>query len=468
MGGGILISPAPASAASGRVDIVGIAKRELGDKTRNYEVGTNCSYYGGEMFNWPACGGKSGWGGGSSAYAWCAAFAKYVWREAGVTGLSVIDGFAQSFKDYGIDRELYHSRSGGYKPQIGDAIVFDTDHSSSDAHKIDHVAIVVGVNDTDVLYIGGNQSDAVTRASKPRTDSDIDGYVEPAGVTGGSAEEERRLGHSITGDSYHDLVGRRSDGTLWLHSNNIVRDNGDPFYGSEPKKIGTGWGGYNLVVAADITGDGYTDLVGRKPDGTLWLHSNNIVRDDGDPFYGSEPKKIGTGWGGYNLIVGADVTGDGFTDLVARKSDGSLWLHSNNIIRDNGDPFYGSEPKKIGHGWGGYNLIVGADVTGDGFTDLVARKSDGSLWLHSNNIIRDNGDPFYGSEPKKIGHGWGGYNLVVAADVTGDGFTELVARESDGTLWLHSNNIVRDDGVPFYGSEPKKIGNGWGVYNLIL
>ncbi|MEV6963781.1 hypothetical protein AB0M47_01615, partial [Hamadaea sp. NPDC051192] len=64
-----------------------------------------------------------------------------------------------------------------------------------------------------------------------------------------------------------------------------------------------GWGGYNQIVGADITGDGFTDLVGRKADGTLWLHSNNFVRDDGEPFYGSDARKIGNGWGAYDLIL---------------------------------------------------------------------------------------------------------------------------------------------------------------------
>jgi hypothetical protein len=157
-----------------------------------------------------------------------------------------------------------------------------------------------------------------------------------------------------------------------------------------------------------VTGDGYTDLLATKPDGTMWLYPNNIERDNGVPY--SDNRQVGSGWTGFDQLTGADVTGDGFTDLVARKADGTLWLYPNNIVRDNGRPY--SENRQIGSGWNGFDRILGADVTGDGFTDLVARKADGTLWLYPNNIGRDNGRPY--SENRQIGSGWNGFDRLSA------------------------------------------------------
>jgi len=56
------------------------------------------------------------------------------------------------------------------------------------------------------------------------------------------------------------------------------------------------------------------------------------------------------------LDIGADVTGDGFTDLVARKADGTLWLYANNYVRDNGDAY--SAARQIGSSWDIFNKIV--------------------------------------------------------------------------------------------------------------
>ncbi|NUT23546.1 MAG: DUF1906 domain-containing protein, partial [Hamadaea sp.] len=204
----------------------------------------------------------------------------------------------------------------------------------------------------------------------------------------------RPPGHSVTGDTYADLVGRKTDGALWLYPNNIERDNGIPYSSDEAYQIGSGWGVFNKIVGADVTGDGYTDLIGRKSDGTLWLYPNNIERDNGVPYTTDEAYQIGKGWGVFDQIIGADVTGDGYTDLVGRKTDGTLWLYPNNIERDNGIPYTTEDAYKIGTGWGAFTQIVGADVTGDGYTDLIGRKSDGTLWLYPNNIERDNGVPY--------------------------------------------------------------------------
>ncbi|MFG2105109.1 hypothetical protein ACGFJ5_31415, partial [Micromonospora echinaurantiaca] len=82
---------------------------------------------------------------------------------------------------------------------------------------------------------------------------------------------------------------------------NFVRDDGMPYNGGS-RQIGHGWNGYSRIIAADATGDGYTDLVTLKPDGTLWLYSNNFVRDDGIPYNGGS-RQIGHGWNGFTNIL---------------------------------------------------------------------------------------------------------------------------------------------------------------------
>ncbi|MEV7328562.1 VCBS repeat-containing protein [Micromonospora sp. NPDC093244] len=283
-------------------------------------------------------------------------------------------------------------------------------------------------------------------------------------TTSGQAPEKDPGVADVTGDSYHDLVARKTDGTLWLYANNIERDNGVPYGSASARQIGSGWGTSDRIVNADATGDGFTDLILVKSDGTMFLYPNNIVRDNGVPYSSASARQIGSGWGNVDRIVGADVTGDGFTDLVARRTDGTLWLYPNNIVRDNGVPYSSASARQIGTNWNGFDTLVGADVTGDGFTDLVARKTDGTLWLYANNIVRDNGVPY--SASKQIGSGWNGFDTLVGADVTGDGFTDLVARTTDGTLLLYANNIVRDNGVPY--STSKQIGTNWNGFDSIV
>ncbi|MEO3883818.1 peptidoglycan DD-metalloendopeptidase family protein [Nonomuraea sp. B5E05] len=166
--------------------------------------------------------------------------------------------------------------------------------------------------------------------------------------------------------------------------------------------------------------------------------------------------------------VGNSVTGDSYADVLATDAGGKMWLYSNNIRRDEGQPFTGGEPREVGHGWSSSTRIIPADVTGDGFTDLLAVDAGGKMWLYSNNIRRDEGQPFTGGEPREVGHGWSSSTRIIPADVTGDGFTDLLAVDAGGKMLLYSNNIRRDDGQPFTGGQPREVGHGWNNYPRIL
>ncbi|MFB9421084.1 FG-GAP repeat domain-containing protein [Nonomuraea rubra] len=221
-------------------------------------------------------------------------------------------------------------------------------------------------------------------------------------------------GNSVTGDSYADLLAVDSAGKMMLYSNNFARDNGQPYTGSTPREVGHGWAASTRVIPADVTGDGFTDLLAVDSAGKMMLYSNNFARDNGQPYTGGTPREVGHGWAASTRIIAADVTGDGFTDLLAVDSAGKMMLYSNNFVRDNGQPFTGGTPREVGHGWAASTRVIPADVTGDGFTDLLAVDSAGKMMLYSNNFVRDNGQPYTGGTPREVGHGWAASTRILA------------------------------------------------------
>jgi hypothetical protein len=181
--GATVVAATPASAATLGESIVAIALRELNDDSRNYEWGgsDNCTYYSGQVTSWPACN-SLGWRGGNTSndhtYAWCASFAKYVWREAGVQTLAGLDTWASSFRAYGQSNGTWHARSSGYGAQPGDAVVFDDESDGV----IDHVGIVRYTSGGTVYSIEGNVSNRVSAQSHSASSSSIVGYASAVGA----------------------------------------------------------------------------------------------------------------------------------------------------------------------------------------------------------------------------------------------------------------------------------------------
>ncbi|MEU7861441.1 CHAP domain-containing protein, partial [Nonomuraea sp. NPDC049141] len=297
---GSLVATSTPAAAVSRSSIVSMATSELNNSSRNHEspAGSGCNYYTGYFRTWkPADGCPSTDGVQWRDSDWCADFSKYVWQKAGVTYADLaedpdmpwrLSGWASSFKDYGEKYGTWHSRGSGYTPQPGDAITFDWGNDGS----IGHVGIVTSATSSTVYTIEGNSGNVTQTNSYSRDNVEIEGYTVPVGA----ASDEPMIGNSVTGDSYADLLAVDASGKMMLYSNNFVRDDGQPFTGSTPREVAHGWSSSTRIIPADVTGDGFTDLLAVDASGKMMLYSNNFVRDDGQPFTGSTPREVAHGW----------------------------------------------------------------------------------------------------------------------------------------------------------------------------
>ncbi|MDS0136667.1 MULTISPECIES: VCBS repeat-containing protein [unclassified Amycolatopsis] len=248
----------------------------------------------------------------------------------------------------------------------------------------------------------------------------------------------------VTGDGRADLVARKPDGTLWLYANG--GSNTAPY--STGSLIGTGWQGFGWFLVGDVTGDGKADIVAAKSDGTLWLYTHG--GDNTSPY--STGTLIGSAWQQFSHVTLADVTGDGRADLVAARPDGTLWLYTNG--GNNTSPY--STGSQIGVGWEQFSWILGGDVTGDHRADIVAAKPDGTLWLY----VNGGSDTAPYSTGTQIGVGWAQFDRIQVGDVTGDHRADITASRPDGTLLLYTNG--GSDTAPY--STGSQIGSGWQTF----
>nr|WP_237728169.1 SpoIID/LytB domain-containing protein [Cellulomonas sp. APG4] len=261
-----------------------------------------------------------------------------------------------------------------------------------------------------------------------------------ANTTTGAAEDTQR---DWTGDGLADLIGRGPDGKLWLY-----RGKGDGGFWQR-LQIGKGWQTMDMMTR--IHGFGGTDapeIVTTSHDGRLYLYPG-----DGKGGFTTRVQ-LGHGWHVFDTLIGVEGWHrDGAPGIIARDAAGSLLLYP-------GDGRGRFEPKRvIGARWESMDVILSAgDWDGDGEPDLITRhEPTGDLYLY----------PGTGSggfrAAARIGNGWGAMDAIVGgADWDGDDRYDLIAREeATGKLWLY-----RGDGQG--GFFPRvQVGNGWTGFSIV-
>ncbi|MDX3109851.1 FG-GAP-like repeat-containing protein [Nonomuraea angiospora] len=191
--------------------------------------------------------------------------------------------------------------------------------------------------------------------------------------------------------------------------------------------LGAGFSAATALLRADVSARGRSDLYFRLA-GSLYYTAER----------GTETKLISAGWDQYNLLMSpGNLGGTSTPDILARDAAGALWL-----VQGRSDGTLAARVQVAASGWNSMNALAGyGDYTGDGKNDLLARTTDGILYIYPGTGSAT-ANTVLGSRIS-AGTTWSAYTaLVSTGDNNADGKADLIACDTDGALWLFKGTGV--------------------------
>ncbi|NES16574.1 MULTISPECIES: trypsin-like serine protease [Micromonospora] len=231
---------------------------------------------------------------------------------------------------------------------------------------------------------------------------------------------------------------------------------------------GQGEAAYTAGQMADIVGYGITDSINDNGDSRLRKASVPIqsdtycANDAGSSFYADRM-----------LCAGDGTPSAPSADTCNGDSGGPLLVNGKQVgITDWGYGNCGEHPGFYEEVNYYSNVIkadftrpplVNADWTGDGHTDLIARDSSGNLRLYVGSGFANDG---YGGfwSARNINAGWGSFKRVFRVyNWNGDKKPSIMAVNTAGDLLIYNT-----DGKGNFVGGAKKIGSGWGNFTALM
>jgi hypothetical protein len=175
-------------------------------------------------------------------------------------------------------------------------------------------------------------------------------------------------------------------------------------------------------IRGDFDGDGQSDLLWESSDGWVgvWLMDGVVQRQA--LLLGSQPLAVD----GWHVAGTGDFDGNGMSDILWQNDDG--WVATLIMNRLTPAEFVLLYPAPAAIG--GWRIACTGDMDNDGLCDILWEHQDGwiGVWLMDRLILRAAMplSPFRAAT--------GGWHIAGAAEMTGDGQTDI--------LWLHENGFL--------------------------
>jgi hypothetical protein len=193
---------------------------------------------------------------------------------------------------------------------------------------------------------------------------------------------------------------------------------------------------WHVRGTGDFYGDGNTDILFQNQSGVvaLWDMNGSSITQGGQVM--ADP---GAAW---QVKGTGDLYGDGKTDIVLQNQDGSvaIWEMNGTTITQAGEVQFDDSTANPGTGW---QVVGTGDLYGDGKTDIVLQNQDGSVA-----IWKMNGTTIISAAEITVNPGptW---HVVDAGNFSNDGKADIVLQNDNGSVavWEMNGSTISGGGI---------------------
>ena len=226
--------------------------------------------------------------------------------------------------------------------------------------------------------------------------------------------------------------------------------------------------GPQIVAAADMNGDGLTDLILSQYDSSTQQVSISVLLSDGNGYF--TPAGTLSGLTGLNFVLPGDFNGDGTSDLIFL-TDGAGGQQQ--VVFSPGDGAGNLGPIQTSN-IGNMDPFVAADFNRDGNLDMILDQGPADYAVY---LGQGNGTTFT-AQPTITMNGAATTALPIVADFNGDGIPDLAISDGTSTVtvllgdgkgnFTPAPNGVTNIGTHTFGSGLAMDVNGDGIMDLVF
>jgi Ca2+-binding RTX toxin-like protein/methionine-rich copper-binding protein CopC len=267
----------------------------------------------------------------------------------------------------------------------------------------------------------------------------------------------------INGDGKADIIGIRVLGCYYdSRFVSVLLNNGDGTFA--PKTDFVLDGTYNSVTTADINGDNNADIIIMSMDSSSNTGKVSVLLSKGDGTFAPKTDYATDGFLGYDPVITADLNGDSKADIIFMSRDTSGITGKVSVLLSKGDGTFAPATDYAIDG--SLTTATTADINGDSKADMIMTSIDFANAISKVSVLLNNGD---GTFAQKTDYAYAS-NInsyspsVTTTDLNGDGKVDLVVSAADYFGNISNVSVLLNNGDGTFAPKTDYVIGDYGVY----